>query len=106
MWELTLKTGLSDDGQTYVGQTGATGSVSVSWTGNDDEETGIESGNENHAGSYASQKPHAHDLVSSSSFVGRHSNQKRREHAVFSSSAGLSMVETGETDALQTGAPV
>ena len=83
VWELTLKTGLNVNGQTYVGQTGATGSVSVSETGNGDEETGIESGNENrakHDGSSSSQQSNAHDPVSSSTFVGHHSSQKRRGH--------------------------
>ena len=57
-------------------------------------------------GSYVSQMMQTHDPVSSSSFDDRHSNQKRREHEVFASSAGPQMEETGETDALPTGAPV
>ena len=103
VWELTLKTGLSVDGQTYVGQTGATGGETVRETQTDDEETG----NENHEtdGLFVSQMLSL-DPVSSSSFVGHHSTQKRREPSVFASSAGLRMLETGETVVSQTGAPV
>ena len=80
VWELTLKVGLNVNGQTCVGQTGETGGETVRETSKDVEETGNESGNEIHEtdGLVVTQMSSL-DPVSSSSFVGHHSSQKRRE---------------------------
>ena len=80
VWELALKTGQIENGQTDVGQTGTTGGWTVSETSTDDGETGNESGNETYeiVGLVASQMSTLVQ-VSPSSVVGHHSSQKRRE---------------------------